>query len=305
MADLYDLLRYINFTDEDLEEIEGALNNLKETIVSKSKSNYDDDKIPQPLDFIKFGSIARKTKIKPLDDVDVIYVVGTAEKQLNNNMHTITKCSIGFDINKQEPINNISSLIFLNDIKAAIKQTYSSSDVRRNQEVVNVFLKSYEVGFDIVPAFYITNFEYYLIPKGGGSHWWKKTKPISGEIFFNRVNIKHSGQVRNAIKIIKYWFQKKKIKTPDSYHLECGLCYSFYKTNREHSVLKDALWFCFANINYNNHLNSCPDPSGLGDNLTSALSNEDITNIVEKANEAKEILNSSISDFVNYIDEDI
>jgi hypothetical protein len=195
--------------------------------------------------------------------------------------------------------------MLLNDIKTAIKETYSTSDVIRNQEVVNVYLSSYGVGFDIVPAFYVTNTGYYLIPDGNGSHWWKNTKPVSGETLFNRVNIKHSGQVRNAIKIVKYWFQKKKIKTPGSYHLECGLCYSFEDTSREYSVLKDALWYCFANINYKNHLSSCPDPSGLGDPLTSGLTSSDINNIVEKANEAKELLSSSISDFVNYIDKDI
>src|ERR1035437_3699752 len=172
MANLIDLLNHINFTNEDLEEIEGAMGNLIETIETKA----EEDTIAKPLGFFKFGSIARKTKIKPLDDVDITYIVGTADKQPINNMHIITKCSLNFPPDKHEPgnNNNISSLILLNDIKSATKETYSRSNVRRDQEVVNVFLRSFEVGFDVAPAFYVTNMDYYLIPKGKNEHKWKK-----------------------------------------------------------------------------------------------------------------------------------
>ena len=180
MANLYDLLEHINFVPEDLEEIEGALENVIDTINSKAEEN----KIPKSLGFLKFGSIARKTKINPLNDVDVIYILGEAEKQGDSNNHIITKCSFPFDDNWKEPEDNISSLYILNSIKKYIKETYSTSDITKNQEVVNVFLSSYEVGFDIVPAFNITNTNYYLMPSGGGEHNWKKTNPQYGEELF-------------------------------------------------------------------------------------------------------------------------
>src|ERR1035438_2801132 len=130
MANLDDLLNHINFTNDDIEEIDGALNTLVATVKLKAKEN----KIATPLSFRKFGSIARKTKIKPLDDVDIIYVVGTVTKQPMNNMHNIASCSLSFGPEKCEPGNNISSLILLQDLKSAIKETYTRSDVRRNQE---------------------------------------------------------------------------------------------------------------------------------------------------------------------------
>lgn len=303
MANLIDLLAYINFTNDDLKEIEDALENLEDTIYSKSTD--DNFRMPSPLDFLKFGSITRKTKIKPLDDVDIIYVVGTAEKHLFGVGHYLKTCSINFPNDKREPSKNISSLLLLNDIKAAIKETYSRSVVSRNQEVVNVYLDSYKVGFDIVPAFYVESMDYYLIPEGSGGHQWKETRPKSGEDLFISANQMHNGQVRNAIKILKYWFQIKRIRTPKSYHLDCTLSNAFKAALYVQSDIVSALNFAFTNINYNNYLSSCPDPSGLGAPLSSGLSSSDIQNIVDKANEAKEKLKSSISDFVNYIDEDI
>ena len=40
MANLFDLLNHINFTEEDLEEIDGALDRVIETINSKAEENW-------------------------------------------------------------------------------------------------------------------------------------------------------------------------------------------------------------------------------------------------------------------------
>ena len=300
MANLNDLLNHINFTTEDLEEIDEALINLIDTI--KTKAN--EGKVAKIIEYYKFGSIQRKTKIKPLDDVDIIYVVGTAEKQIGSNMHTITNCSLSFGPEKHQPENNISSIILLNDLRSAISETYSRSEVRRNQEVVNVYLSSYEVGFDIVPAFDITNMGYLLIPAGKGNHNWKETKPQAGVDFFNSANTRHNGLLRNVIKIIKYWFKKKKIKTPGSYHLESVLCYAFNASFTVYDSLSNALYYAYSNINYSNYLITCPDPTYMNRLLDSGLSTEDTNKIIAEANSAKALLNN-IPEFVKYIDEDI
>jgi hypothetical protein len=301
MANLTDLLNHINFTKEEINTVDGAMVNLINTI--KVKAN--DNKIPKPISYFMFGSIARKTKIKPLDDVDIMYVVGTAIKQGESENHTLSECSIKFGEEKCEPnTNNISSLILLNDIKAAIKESYSKSEVRRNQEVVNVYLASYGVGFDIVPAFIITNMDYYLIPRGHGFHNWKKTNPAKGMELFNRVNNRHKYLVRDTLKIIKYWFQKKNIVTPGSYHLECVLCYAFDNSILVLDNLKSTLTYAFQNINFNNYLLSCPDPYGPAGDLKSDLIQSDADKIVAYAKEAEKLL-SNIPEFVNYVDEDI
>jgi hypothetical protein len=301
MATLSDLLAHINFTNEEITTVDNAMVNLINTIKSKANEN----KIPKPISYFKFGSIVRKTKIKPLDDVDIMYVVGKAIKQGGTENHNLLECSINFGPTKYEPnTSNISSLILLNDIKAAIIETYSNSEVTRNQEVVNVYLSSYDVGFDIVPAFLITNMDYYLIPNGHGLHKWKKTNPGKGMELFNNVNNRHNFLVRDTIKIIKYWFKKKNIVTPGSYHLGCVLCYAFDNSILALDDLKNTLTYAFQNINFCNYLLSCPDPYRPSGDLNSNLSQADINKIVAYASEAEDLLNN-IPEFVKYIDEDI
>ena len=301
MANLNDLLSHINFTKEEITTVDNAMVTLINTIKSKANEN----KIPKPISYFMFGSIARKTKIKPLDDVDIMYVVDSAIKQGDSENHNLLECSINFGPTKYEPnTTNISSLILLNDIKSAIIETYSTSEVKRNQEVVNVYLSSYGVGFDIVPAFLITNMDYYLIPFGHGLHKWKRTNPNKGMDLFNRVNNRHNFLVRDTLKIIKYWFQKKNIVTPGSYHLECVLCYAFDNSIITLDNLKSTLSYAFQNINFCNYLLNCPDPYRPSGNLKSNLTQADVDKIVAYAIEAENLL-SDIQGFVNYIDEDI
>lgn len=302
MANLEDLLELINFEKEDLEKVQDALDNLIGTI----NRNAQKGELPHGYNFFKYGSVSRKTKIKPLDDVDLLYVIGDAEKQNYEDRNLITKCPFNFTIEDHEPYTNISSKYLLDKIKGEIKKTYTRSEISRHNEVVNVYLSSYEVGFDITPAFYITNMDYYLIPEGSNSHFWKRTNPFKGEEIFNRINLEQKGQLRNVIKIIKYWFEKKKIKSPYSYHLECVLCYAFDESKYIYDKLINALYFAFCNINYKNYLKSCPDPSKIGENLTTDLDDDDIKKILIEAENAYSILyNEGGQKFVEYLEPDL
>ncbi len=309
MANLNDLLNHINFKPEDLEEIEDALKRVTETIEAKA----NEDKIPKAFEFEKYGSIDRRTKIKPLNDVDVFYVVGTATKNPIGG-HTLRDCKYTFGEYEHEPSNNISSKKLLLNLKGAIKETYSQSDIRKKNEVVNVWLESYGVGFDIAPAFYVSDDienDYYLIPQGADSHYWKETNPFTGKKVFNLINNKHNGLVRNVIKIVKYWFYKKKVVSPESYHLECVLCWYFLSLDESVNSLFAALCLAFKNINYENYLlNGCESLANINkyikDIIKGVLTLEDVRKIEAEAENAYSILyNEGVSDFVKYIDGDI
>ena len=168
---------------------------------NKAKGNL----IPLPKEIFLIGSYARGTKITPLDDVDIFYVMGIAVKR-DEHWHTLIECSLKFGEEFLDEDKNISSIKILELIKKEISKTYSQSNIRRNNEVVNVYLTSYEVGFDIVPAFKIKNYDYYLIPAGGNSSKWKRSNPKKDEEILNILNEKHNGLLKNTIRIIKYWF---------------------------------------------------------------------------------------------------
>jgi len=299
MANLTDLLNKINFTPQEVKTVSDAMGNLLSTINSKASEG----KIPTSINFFTYGSISRKTKIKPLDDVDILYVIGKAQKKVGENMHTITQCSYEFTSSDYEPNSNISSIILLNKIRNAIKETYSKSEVKKDKEVVNVYLDSYGVGFDIAPAFDITNENYYLIAAANGTHYWKRTNPFTGNSLIENANRKINGHLINTLKILKYWFMKKKIVSPASYHFECVLANYFNSITFDIPNLFSSIYAALYNINYNSYLKSCPDPFSSSATLTSNLTDSDISKIEEEAKYARELLlDNPIDEFVKYID---
>ena len=123
---------------------------------------------------LKFGSFARRTKIRELDDIDLmlciagggirtyteasecIYIYGDNSDKSNNLLSEGTNY-----LNSTKVINRfISKLAALND--------YSKAEMHKNQEAATLKLKSYTWNFDIVPCFYTTG-EFYLIPNGSGN----------------------------------------------------------------------------------------------------------------------------------------
>ena len=223
-------------------------------------------------------------------------------KKYSDNWHRITKCSFNFDGNFKDENNNISSLKILNLIKKEVNETYSLSQVRRNQEVVNVYLTSYEVGFDIVPVWEIENESYYLMPIGEGRSIWKLTNPFKDEIIINDLNKKHNELLKEIIKIMKYWFKKKKIKSPRSYHLEAIIYYIFINLTPIYTYTQ-GLKVCFSNLLIKKDLlTQCPDPTGLSEALKSGLMEEDVNNIFSEARVALMKLQNGEEEFVKYVE---
>lgn len=172
---------------------------------------------------LKFGSFARKTKIRPIDDIDLmmcisadgsrkytesyscIYITGNEFDKDNNLLSSDTN-----NLNSTKVINRfISKLSDLND--------YSNAEMHKNYEAATLKLKSYTWNFDIVPCFYTTG-DFYLIPDGKGN--WKKTDPRIDQQRISDINQKHKGIVLNVIRLIKYWNTRKVTLKIPSYLLE-------------------------------------------------------------------------------------
>ena len=110
---------------------------------------------------IKFGSFARKTKIRPLDDIDLMICY----KGQGGTYHS-TEITGVYDIRIPDNVKVLSELRnddgmlnsrkVVENLKAALKNVpqYQKADIHRNQEAVTLTLSSYEWNFDIVPCFY-------------------------------------------------------------------------------------------------------------------------------------------------------
>lgn len=192
---------------------------------------------------IYFGSFARKTKKRPLDDIDIMITLNAAgcsyleysdriEINVPNNSSIFkTLCFENTLILNSKKIVNL----FLNKLKN-IPQ-YENANIKRNMEAVTLKLKSYEWNFDIVPCFFTTkdiyNKTYYIIPDGNGN--WKKTDPRIDRERVKTINQMHNGKIHNIIRIAKYWNKRPTMPTMSSYLIENILLDYYEKSYNEAS----------------------------------------------------------------------
>lgn len=204
--------------------------------ISKFEEKDGFPKLYEEID-IHFGSFARKTKIRELDDIDLM--IG-----LMGQGSTYTEYTDQIKINVGEDAKDLLKLChdyttILNSKKVINKfvsacsnvPQYSSAVIKRNHEAATLQLSSYTWNFDIVPCFMTTvdsaGTSYYLIPDGNGH--WKKTDPRIDRERTTRINQAHKGKVLQVIRIIKYWNRRPTMPTMPSYLLE-SMILNYYET---------------------------------------------------------------------------
>lgn len=158
---------------------------------------------------IKYGSFARNTKIRPLDDIDLMLTFTG-----NGSTYLINKYGQDYILNVPESAVLLRNLCnddgTLNSIKLVNKlvtslskiEQYKKSEIHRRQEAATLNLTSYEWVFDIVPSFY-TDTKYYIIPDGVGG--WKATDPRKDQDRVTSINQNHNGKANQLIRTLKYW----------------------------------------------------------------------------------------------------
>lgn len=239
---------------------------------------------------IAFGSFARKTKIRPLDDVDIISCLhatgGTyADYGVGPIKITVPATSrlSGYCHNGTSTLNSIRIVNRYVKALSTIPQ-YSSAEINRRSEAAVLRLTSYDWNFDIVPGFFTApdafGRTYYLIPDGSGH--WKKTDPRKDRDRIAKVNQDNDGHVLNVVRTMKYWQRRPTMPTASSYLLETIVA-GFY----EGRVQKAAKWVDMEIGPVLRHIASAilsdvEDPKGIQGNLNT-LSWDEKVKIRERA----------------------
>ena len=186
---------------------------------------------------IFFGSFARRTKKRDLDDIDMMIALsaeGGIYQEFTNKIEIYVSESayklkaLCFDntkiLSSRKVINKFISL--LNNVPQ-----YEKAEIKRNMEAGILNLRSYPWTFDLVPCFFTQkdwfNKDYYLIPDGQGH--WKKTDPRIDRNRVTDINQLHDGNVLNVIRLMKYWNKRPTMPSISSYLLE-NIILDFYST---------------------------------------------------------------------------
>lgn len=211
---------------------------------------------------MKFGSFARKTKIRPLDDIDImICYKGQGGK------YRVTKTENVYDITMPDRIKVLSALRndddtlnsrkVVENLKAALINVpqYQNADIHRNKEAVTLQLSSYDWNFDIVPCFH-TDTNFYLIPDGQGR--WKPTNPRVDKLRIEEAD-KNVGMTRQIIRTMKFWKNRIWGKTLESYAFE-QMILSIVERMELYDIQR-SVYVILENLS-TDIMNAIPDPKG-------------------------------------------
>jgi hypothetical protein len=186
---------------------------------------------------ISFGSFARRTKNRELDDIDMmiaLHAEGSCYYESTDRIEIYVSDSA--DRLKElcyDNTNILSSRRVINKFISLLNQVpqYEKAEIKRNMEAATLNLKSYSWTFDLVPCFFTQkhwfNKDYYLIPDGQGH--WKKTDPRIDRNRVTEVNQFHNGNILNVIRLMKYWNKRATMPSMSSYLLE-NIILDFYST---------------------------------------------------------------------------
>lgn len=174
---------------------------------------------------LNFGSFARNTKIRPLDDIDMMIcysgfdgVYDIIEKDKLYHIRFAEGHPYFNDL-KNDDGTTLNSRKVINQLIDALSgvESYSKAEMHRRGEAATLQLSSYPWNFDIVPCFY-TKTGFYLIPDGQGH--WKNTDPRIDRVRVAEINQFYGGNALPLIRLMKYWKQRAWGDTISSYMFE-------------------------------------------------------------------------------------
>lgn len=161
-----------------------AYDYARQLITSYAKSEVLQEQSTSSTSYL-VGSYGKNIAIRPPSDIDILFVMPS---------HLWTKYNGYYTTNGQSRL--------LQDVKNVLKQTYSSTDIRGDGQVVCVNFTSFAV--EAVPVF-ATNFDYYKFPDTSGGGSWRDTNPKAEKSHISGSNSLTKGNTVPFIKMMKRW----------------------------------------------------------------------------------------------------
>ncbi|KFF24848.1 SMODS domain-containing nucleotidyltransferase [Chryseobacterium vrystaatense] len=251
--------------------------------------NIEDFPKDHPEKHIKYGSFARNTKIRPLDDIDLMYCLHASHAYYSVDIFDKSKYYIHTQNSSDElknlsdDANILSSIKVVNKLVKALNTVpqYSNSEIKRNQEAAVLNLTSYSWSYDIVPCFYTVH-NFYLIPDGSGN--WKATNPVIDHDNIKNTNQTYGGKVYQLVRTLKYWNMNFVSPKIGSYLFEVFII-NFVKYQGTQNDFNDINIRNFFNYLYQNIFYDVNDPKNIQGNINN-LTTEERAKISKKAKES-------------------
>lgn len=191
---------------------------------------YDDFPLQYAEKHIDYGSFARRTQLRPLDDVDIIHCISAEGAWYTDHGSYISITTFdnsrlaGF---RHDGASTLNSRRVLRKLVKHLKEIpqYDDAGIKVDGVAATLELNSYDWNFDITPGFFtvpaLDGRTYYLIPDGNGH--WMKTDPRKDRDRVTAVNQRHSGRVLDVVRMMKFWNRRPTMPSVPSYAFEAML----------------------------------------------------------------------------------
>lgn len=291
----------INLDPEVTKKARSSRDFLHEQLVDLPTKATNFPRLYPNKETFNYGSFSRRTKIRPLDDIDFLLLFAADGTTYSHEGDTIkmTPPSTAEDLYRlRDDYGYLNSRKLLNKIRDNINKIsqYKKSDIHSHKEAVTLNLSSYDWTFDIVPAFKTTEESdgrsYYLIPDGNGH--WKKTDPRIDQNRVTNMNTSIDYDVLEFIRIIKYCNKTHSSLKLSSYLIE-NIVLDYYENDEGKTwvtrrfqlkgffkYLKKAIW------------NPVMDPKGLQGDLNNLNFSKKLS-VEAKANECMNAVEAAIA----------
>jgi len=187
-------------------EISGRYNNITKALNKQFYSNES-----ETANSYQVGSYGRKTAVKGVSDLDMIFVLPADVYTKYNNYQG----------------NGQSAL--LQEVKSAILSTYPNTEIRGDGQVIVISFNNYVI--EVCPVFLQSDGSYkYPDSNDGGS--WKKTNPLPEIQEFHDYNQTTNLNLKRLAKMTRAWKNKCGVKIGGL--LIDTLCYEFLEKKESH-----------------------------------------------------------------------
>ncbi len=230
------------------------------------------------------GSLGRLTQEQPLDDIDTFVVMNggglrfaddllsvfTVEGTVPNSLASDPRYKTGSWVSAERVVAELSVVA-----ASLVEQKNYISEWSMGPKRKNLQLTVAGVNVDVVPVLHVTQqfgIDRYYLAAGQGSHQWTPTNPKEDQRRLSSLNQERAGELLGLIRLMKWWNANRNADRLKGIHLEVLVeeAVADWTPDRPLSSLRLLFPTLAKSV-----ANPCPDPTGLGVNLDSSLSDAD------------------------------
>lgn len=177
---------------------------------------------PIPRAHIVYGSFQRSTKIRELDEINLLLCLdleGARENRRRASRYLISTSKSSERMRQLAGGDQLNSTALLLRLEELVQEVpgFLSTHLHGKGKAVALALEQHDWRFDLVPCFKIEE-DFYLMPDGSGS--WIPTRPRKANLPIVKADQATDGRLVPLIRLLKYWNRHNPAPTIPAYVFE-------------------------------------------------------------------------------------